>query len=324
MKISLIAFFCCLLILSCNYKSSNQQIKTSNKNNIILWTANWSADGQFIAVGGADNILRIYDGKTFELIKRDTLEGSLQRLRWHPKDNILAVGGMENTSRIIDFDKDKTIILEGVEELSNRAIAWNRNGELLAIADYEKKISIWNKDGKLQKVIRNKAQKSYVAIDWHPLKDEIIALSDSVKVFDIQGNVLAKFDNRKEDVLMLCVKWHPSGKFFVIGDYGDYDVPYKPLLQFWNADYTPQKSIDISKGEFRNVSWSADGSKLATASDALRIWSKDGELLHEGKSPDFLWGIDWSPNGKYIVTSSMTGLIKIWNDKAKVIANCEL
>jgi WD40 repeat protein len=42
----------------------------------------------------------------------------------------------------------------------------------------------------------------------------------------------------------------------------------------------------------------------ATASDALRIWDSDGNLIAEGLSDDNLWGVDWSPDGKHIITSS--------------------
>jgi WD40 repeat protein len=79
--------------------------------------------------------------------------------------------------------------------------------------------------------------------------------------------------------------------------------------------------MNISKAEYRNVSWTADGTKLATASDALRIWSAEGELLAEGLSDDHLWGVDWSPDGQWIVTSSLHGYITIWDQQARRIKN---
>ncbi|WP_394347447.1 hypothetical protein [Ulvibacterium marinum] len=50
------------------------------------------------------------------------------------------------------------------------------------------------------------------------------------------------------------------------------------------------------------------------------MWSKGGELLSRSKSTeDYLWGIDWSPDGKYIVTSSKEGKIIIWDKNANSI-----
>src|SRR5690606_7620079 len=137
--------------------------------------------------------------------------------------------------------------------------------------------------------------------------NEIIVLSDHVRIYNDNGGLLKKFKHRDENVLMLCVKWHKSGKFFVIGDYGDNKVPYKPLLQFWNSNGTFIRQFDVSNSEYRNLSWNKKGNRLATASDALRIWSKKGKLLKTGYSEDNLWGVDWSPNGNYVITSSHFG-----------------
>jgi WD40 repeat protein len=32
-----------------------------------IWTVDWNADGKYIALGGDDSTLRIYDGKDFHL-----------------------------------------------------------------------------------------------------------------------------------------------------------------------------------------------------------------------------------------------------------------
>ena len=54
------------------------------------------------------------------------------------------------------------------------------------------------------------------------------------------------------------------------------------LMKEWNG----------SKREFRNIRWNKQGTYLATASDALRIWSKNGKLLYTGKphGNSVLWG----------------------------------
>jgi WD40 repeat protein len=93
----------------------------------------------------------------------------------------------------------------------------------------------------------------------------------------------------------------------------------KPLLQFWNRKGNLIKSVDISKGEYRNITWNPKGDRLATASDALRIWDKNGKLLHEGSSKDYLWGISWNRNGSRIVTSSIEQRVIIWDSQARVV-----
>jgi WD40 repeat protein len=240
-------------------------------------------------------------------------------MSWHPHSNLLAVAAVDDGSRIIDVDKDLIIQFKGNKGYGSRAIAWNYKGDLLANADHEGEITIWTPHGELIRTIKKDNTISNVAIDWHPTRNVFIVLSELIRIYDAQGNLLKQFKHRREDVLMLCIKWHKSGKYFVIGDYGDHDQNYKPLLQFWKSTATLIRDFDISKAPYRNISWTKDGKKLATASDVLRIWTKEGKLIAEGPLEDRLWGVDWSINGKFIVTSSHNGHIKIWDNKANFI-----
>lgn len=285
----------------------------------ILWTANWSPDNKYIAVGGVDKMIRIFDGKSFELIKVVENNTGIQRMSWHPYLDLLAVAATQDGSKIIDVGKDSVILMKGASANGSRAIAWNYTGDMLANADHEGEITIWSREGKLIRTIKKENTKGNLALDWHPSKNEFIASSELVRIYNSDGKLLNKFEHRKEKVVALCVKWHKSGDFFVLGDYGDKENNYKPLLQFWKPDGTLWKGSDISKAEYRNVSWTKDGSKLATASDALRIWTKDGDLIAEGLSSDLLWGVDWSADGKFIVTSSFSGQIRIWDSDARLV-----
>jgi WD40 repeat protein len=76
-------------------------------------------------------------------------------------------------------------------------------------------------------------------------------------------------------------------------------------------------------GEYRNLMWNPKGNKLATASDALRIWDTKGKLISEGYSKDYLWGVSWNEQGNRIITSSTEQRIIIWNSKAERIRTIE-
>jgi WD40 repeat protein len=286
----------------------------------ILWTASWSPNDQYIAVGGADKILRLYDGKSFQLIRTDTLEEWINRLSWHPTKKILAIAASGDGSRLIDFKNDKTILLYGLHRAGSRAVSWSPDGKQLAIADYEGFVHIWKLDGTRVTSFKKENSKSYTAIDWHPYEDRLLVTGEKIREYDLDGNLIKMFFHRPDSILLLCVAWHPSGEFYAIGDYGNPGVPLSPLLQFYQKDHQLIWQNDQSKAEFRNIKWSPDGSRLATASDILRIWSSEGQLLFEGpEENDNLWGIDWNGDGSMIVTSSENGQIKIWNNRAELI-----
>lgn len=292
-----------------------------------LWTVDISYDDKYIALGGDDSLLRIYnnDLSLYKSIRIET-RGMIRAVHWHPTQNLLAISSQKGIW-IFDPASDKEIQLEG-DHHGSRTIAWNYNGELLAAAAGRGLIWIWNRDGKLLRIIQKTDEegkpdkKDFLGVDWHPSKNILTTVGDEIRIFDTSGKQLNVFKHRQQQAGLLTVKWHPSGDFFVTGDYGHPNEGIPVLLQFWKPDGKLIKEWNGSKYEFRNIRWNKDGSHLATASDALRIWTKDGELLHTGKHEEnrVLWGADWVSDSKRIVTVSYhSGNIQLWDNKAKLL-----
>jgi hypothetical protein len=221
----------------------------------------------------------------------------------------------ETRSFILSLDTDEKIELAGISPDGARGIDWHATGKYLVVADNDGQILIYTVKGELIQKFGTGNTKSITSVAWHPQKDILTTVSEVIRVFDIKGNQLKAIKHRPEEVLLLSVAWHKSGSFFVTGDYGN--EKDKPLLQYWSEDGSLLKSIDISKGEYRNLSWNSKGTRLATASDALRIWDTKGNLLSAGSWEDYLWGVSWNKKGNRIVTSSIAQRIVLWNNKAE-------
>ena len=305
--------------------SCSQHIKTPAGRG--LWTVDISHDDKYIALGGDDSLLQIFsnDLKLFKSIKLDE-KGMIRSVQWHPKENLLAIS-TRNSMWIWDAETGKQIQLEGNHN-GSRTIAWNNNGEMLAAAAGSGVIWIWSKQGRLLRTIQktdsngNPDKKDFLGMDWHPTKNILTTVGDEIRIFDTSGKQLNVFKHREQRAGLLTVKWHPSGDFFVTGDYGHPKEGIPTLLQFWQPDGKLIKEWNESKMEFRNIRWNKQGTHLATASDALRIWTKDGRLLHTGKQEgnNVLWGVDWVSDSKKIVTVSFdSGNFQLWDDKAKLL-----
>lgn len=302
--------------------------QTSAQNTLtkeILWTTDWSPNGKYIAIGGNIDTLKIYNESSLKPYKSIPIKNTITRVKWHPTKNIIAVSkqNSEDKSCIINLDNFEKIELNGISVEGARGIDWNYTGEFLACADNEGQILIYNLKGEMIRKFanQNNSTKSITAIDWHPKKNILTTVTDKIRLFDIEGNLLKSIKHRTEDVLLLSVVWHKSGDFFVTGDYGD--EKDKSLLQYWNEEGELIKSIDLSKGEYRNLAWNPKGNRLASASDALRIWDTKGNLISEGKSKDYLWGVSWNKKGSRIITSSLEQRIILWNKNAKRIKTIE-
>ncbi|MEO1627529.1 MAG: WD40 repeat domain-containing protein, partial [Bacteroidota bacterium] len=222
-------FFLLLMIASCtSFTQDAQEDKT-------LWTAAWSPNDELVAIGGSQGELKLFDGKTFELLQSHSTGGAtLSRLKWHPTQNKLAVITQSTTfkAKILDLDQNKWIELEGLEN-SLRGIDWNHSGELLAISEFEGEISIFDINGK--RVSRFLADpKSVAGIDWHPTENVLAAVGSKIGIFTHLGDTIKTFDPRDVEVFLLCVEWHQSGEFFAVGDYGVFEDAQNKLVQFWS------------------------------------------------------------------------------------------
>ncbi|MFZ1704496.1 MAG: WD40 repeat domain-containing protein [Saprospiraceae bacterium] len=286
----------------------------------ILWTTDWSTDNRYIAFGGNTDSLKIYETKDMKTVMAFPVKNMITNVKWHPTKNILAVVTQSNegTAFLVEIGSKNRVTLIGISQEGGRGLDWHHSGEYLAVADNDGLISLYDEKGNLLRQIKHENSKSITGIDWHPTKTEFITVGDKIRKYDLNGTLLKTINHRHGEVLLLCVAWHPSGKMFVTGDYGD--ETNKPWLQYWKEDGQLIKSIDISKSEYRNIRWNKKGKRLASTSDVLRIWDIKGNLLHSGIATNNLWGVSWNSKGNKIVTTSEVKEVVLWSNKAQKLA----
>ena len=310
-KKSILIILSLIFIYACKER---QETAETDRDNWWLWTADWNPNNDHISVGGTQDTLRLFSSESYQLVENIPLRGTITKTKWHPIKNKLAISMQNEKSKslILDPISKEQIVLDSLDESGARAIGWNNKGELLAVGDYSGFLIIYNESGGIIKRINTK-QKGLIGLDWHPEKNIITVVGERISIYDFDNDSIYDIKPRKEDVLMLCVAWNPNGEFFVTGDYGDFEKDYPPLLQFWSASGENLRNIDKSKAEFRNLKWSKDGKILATASESLRLWNENGDLLIESESRNLLWGIDWNKLDSKIVTTDEKGKIIIWD-----------
>ena len=331
---SLLSFLFCttLIIFSCAQKiTPNKNPDYNDTINRQFWSVDWSPDDRFIAVAGVDSMLRIYYAKNLKLYKYFPIDTWIHVVKWHPDGKTLAIATLYEYVFILNIKSGEVKQLKS--EGGSRAIGWNYNGEFLAVGDLDGQIQIWNQHGTLVHEIAKEYNpdfvgRSYLALDWHPSKNIFVATNNQISIFDNSGKELLQLEHKNKEAIVLCAEWHPSGEFFVIGDYGhNWDGENVPsLLHFWTEDGKYIKSVTGSKAEYRNISFNPQGTLLATASDVLMIWNEDGTLLYESKSDNtnYLWGIDWDSKGDKIVTVSRFKTIAIWDLNANLLKRIDL
>ena len=285
----------------------------------FFWDVNWADFDNQIIVGGMQDTIRILTPQ-LEFSLNFPYLGTITKNKFHPSKNMVAISVQDGLSQscILHLDTRKIITLDSVSQEGARAIGWNNSGSILAVGDYEGNLTFYNEEGIFIKKV-NTQQKSIIGLDWHPYKNLLVGVGEKIILYDYDLESLASIEDRKEEVLMLCVAWHPEGAFFATGDYGDFEYHHPPLLQYWDGDGRLLESIEKSKAEYRNLKWSSDGKHLATASEKLRLWNTDGELIKEVNSNSLLWGIDWNSTNDTLVTTDENGRITLRDLDLKIL-----
>lgn len=313
-------FFSFLVLVTLQSCNSNKSKFVFNK---ALWAADWSPDGKFIAVGGNIDALKILSSEDLSTHKTIKKLNTITKIKWHPDGQLLAISKQGNDEsgsdpskvEIIDVSNNTTIQLD---DNSARGLGWNSTGTMLAVGSTEGVLSVYSNAGHLIKKIQTD-QKAIVGLSWHPSQAIITTVGSHIEIIDLASEDRKKITPREIEILMLSVEWHPSGAFFVTGDYGDNILNYPALLMFWDSEGNKIREIEGSRAEYRNLKWNKNGDILATASDMVRTWTSDGVLIDERNLGSFLWGIDWSTDGSKIVTTSGDGKVFKLNGELKTL-----
>jgi hypothetical protein len=327
---SMIFFLSALLAFSLSAGDKDnlnyQQIKGT------AWTAGWSFDDKYVAVGNANGELSIYETTNWRKIKSWKYnDATITRIEWNPKYPILAVAGFSHDTsdhiiQLFDMQSDK-IVKHIRNDQQGRALSWSPDGEKIAFVGSRGAVSIYSKTGAYHKTLSFRNNGSLFDIDWHPLKDLLLAVEEDIFILDITADsVLAKYDDGTKQKGILCCQWHPSGKQFVTGDYGHQNEGGEPsYLKYWTENGKLTSVVKQSNYEYRNLRWTKKGDLLAAASDVLLIMDEKANLVRKIKfDENNLWGLGWNKYNNKLILTDGAGAVRITNAKGKTLKLLEL
>ncbi|UCG68613.1 MAG: WD40 repeat domain-containing protein [Thermoplasmata archaeon] len=257
----------------------------SGANHLPTRTSAWSPDGRYLATGGDNRLIIVYDTTDWSIAKIfEGHEGSVLTLEWSRGGSMIASGSgtdkvamhnlPENLIKIWDFSSGEVLAnLKGHQD-GVMNIRWSPNGSQIASASDDKTIMLWETTNWTRTRTLIGHTLGVLDVDWSPNGTLLVSGSRDYKIrtWDaVNGEALQRWT---EPNCIRSVHWHPSGE--LVANSGVDEV----MLKIRNATTgtimkTYTESAD-TKSVVMSSRWSSDGRKLAAGAGkehTLRVYS---------------------------------------------------
>ncbi len=276
-------------------------------------TLAWSPNGQWIASGGGDGTVQVWEAKTGKL--HNTYLGhkaTVNTLSWSPNGTHLVSGGEDQTLHVWHAFTGMQLLTYQGHTHGVDAVAWSPDGTRIASGSTDRTVQIWNAtNGILSLTYRGHAigkEQSYIlnTIAWSPSGFYLASGSEdgTVQVWDAAtGKQRQCFENRCP---VETVAWLNQGTALLMADHKTVQIR-GPFTGNIALTYTPPPRPKMNTFPGYTAP-SPDSRYIASAASdhVIRILhASTGELQFSYRGHrDWIRAIAWSPDGTHIVSAA--------------------
>lgn len=286
----------------------------------LIYHLAFSPDGKMLATASFDNTIKLWEwpsGKEVRTLTGHT--GPVYCVAFHPNGTTLASGSLDKTIRLWNIADGKLIReIKGHTDIVD-SIAFNKDGKLLASGSSDKSVRLWNPDdGKEVKNLGTQAGTVYSvafsldgkwlastglpepgapatsagqAKDSAKKTGEPPAIPTGVKIWDVAAMKDSKSLKGHEGPVTGVLFTPDSTGLLTIG-------MMDRTVRLWNIS-EPGAKVSEPGGKVSEPGASATGTGK--------------ELKKMGPTPDDLYGIAFSRDGKTLATCGYGGHLIVWN-----------
>jgi WD40 repeat protein len=286
----------------------------------IVYSAEFSPDGQRIVTASRDNTAKVWDASTGKLLY--SLEGhtwDVNSAVFSPDGQRIVTASDDNTAKVWETESGKLLYsLEGHTDNVHSAV-FSPDGQRIVTVSDDAIVIVWNaSSGKLLYSLEGQGN-LYSAVFSSDGQRIVTASRDSTAtVWDaISGEFLFSLEGHTNYVRSAV--FSPDGNWILTASLDN-------TAKVWDA--ISGKLLVSLEGHVTSAVFSPVGQRIVTASDdnTAKVWeTESGKLVYSLEGHDH-WVISavFSPDGQRIVTTSEDNTAKVWDaETGKLLLSLE-
>ncbi|MBD2357420.1 NACHT domain-containing protein [Tolypothrix sp. FACHB-123] len=295
---------------------TGQKLRDLHGYNSSILALAWSPDGKYVACGGQQSLLVVWNAITGErLTELGSNSGDrscwIMSLAWLADGAVLAAGYTDSTIKFWDVVTGERIRVISDRENWVFSVAMHPNGKIIASSGYDKTVKLWNwQTGECLQAVNT--QEPFYQLMWSPDGERLAGGSMNgcvVNLWDCSLQCLKVLQGHENWVW--SVSWSPDGSILA-------STSFDQVVKFWNTQtWQCVKTLRGYSNSSWCVRWSNDGIRLLTASTnhTVQLWDgQTGECLRVfcGHSNEVMF-VAWSPGERLMASGSGDTTVRIWD-----------
>jgi WD40 repeat protein len=321
-----------------------------------LSAAAFSPDGAWLATGSYDFQAKLWD-LTFNLNNKFNRHSNyVNKVKVSPDGRFLISGSRDFTVKKWNFSGDLLASMEG-HRTSVTSVDISPDGKTFVSTSNDKNIRLWTADGRALRTITDSRSDALKAV-FTPDNQYLVSSNfiGEISVYEVNTGRLVRKWQASAGLPVQSVALSPDGQRVYSGG-GDgvlraWNIQGDSLwsavigVNIWSVAVSPDgrkiltagyqlpiKIWDDSGRLIQNcyghlmenyfVAWAPDGEQFVSCSwdRTAKIWDKNGRLLRTLPHPDGVFGADFSPDNKLVVTACRDRVIRVWETQTGRMVN---
>ncbi len=302
------------------------QMQAADQSARVLTVA-YSPDGRYLASGGCDRKVHIWNANTTtEIITYQGHTEWIDTIAWSPDGRYIASAGADTAVQVWEALSGKIISIYRGHTNAVTSVAWSPDGKYIASGSVDKTVQVWHVTT-CDKIFTYRGHSEMInAVAWSPQEAPsqgqrrylLASASDdkTVQVWEI-AKKRAIFTYRGHSGWVKALAWSPNSTRIVSGSWDD-------TVQVWDTSTGNYAFIHRDHTSWVNsVAWSPISPRIASASNdqTVQVWhTSHGRELFPGNKVVFTYNghsewvrsVSWSPDGSRIASGGHDGTVRVW------------